>query len=120
MSVHDLEDCHFLINCKQKSDESIFISFSKSNSLIENMLVRFEKYFRKIVLPEIVSRKLHYTNDNDRKRYCFCKSTSFGNMIFCENPTCSYEWFHYCCVGITRALKGRRVCGECMKKQNTK
>ena len=120
MPVHDLEKSHFLIYCKQKLDESILISVSKNNTLIENMLDRFEKYFHKILLPEIVSRKLDYKNDNDRKWYCFCKCTIFGNMIACENSTCLYEWFHYCCVGITLAPKVRWVCSECIKKQNAK
>ena len=88
MLVHDLEECHFLIYCNQKLDESILTSVSKNNALNENMLDRFEKYFHKILLPEIVSRKLDYTNDNDRKRYCLCKCTSFGNMTACENSTC--------------------------------
>ena len=83
------------------------------------MLDRFEIYFHKI-LPEIVSRKLDYTNDNNRKRYCFCKRTGFGNMIACENSACTYEWFRYCFVGITHAPIGRWVCSECMKKQNAK
>ena len=120
MFVHNLDECHFLIYYKQKPNESILISVSKNNTLIKNMLDRFEKYFHKILLPEIVSRKLDYTNDNDRKQYCFCKRTLFGNMIACENSTCPYEWFHYCCVGITRAPKGRWVCSQCMKKQNAK
>ena len=104
--MHDLEECHFLVYWKQNRDESILISIFKNNALIENMLGRFEKYFHEILLPEIVSRKLDYTNDNERKRYCFCKHTSFGNMIASENSTCPYKWFHYCCVNTTLAPKG--------------
>ena len=120
MFVHNLKECQFLIYCNQKPNESILISVSKNNTSSESMLDRFEEYFHKILLPEIVSRKLDHTNENDRKRYCFCKRTSFGNIIVCENLACTYEWLHYCCVGITRAPKGRWVCSECMKKQDAK
>lgn len=49
-----------------------------------------------------------------------CKRISFGNMIACENWTCPYEWFDYCCVSMTHARKGWWVCSECVKKQNAK
>ena len=68
MFARDLEQCHFLIYCKQNPNESILILVSKNKTLIENMLGRSEKYFHKILLPKIVSWKLDYTNDNVRKR----------------------------------------------------
>ena len=107
MFVHNLKECQLLIYCKQKPDESILISVSKNNTSNKNMLDTSGKYFCKIPLPEIISRKLDYTNDNDRKRYCFCKRTSFGNIIACQNLACPYEWLHYCRFGITRAPEGR-------------
>ena len=40
-----------------------------------------------------------------------------SDMIACDCSTCSYEWFHYGCVDITRAPKGRWFCSDCSKKQ---
>ena len=97
-----------------------WMKVSKNNTSIENMVDRFGRYFHKILLQKIVCRKLDYTNDNDRKRYCFCKHTGFSNMIACENSTCPYEPFHYCCVGIACTPQGWWVCSECMKEQNDK
>ena len=37
MFVYDLGECHYLMYCKQKPNESILISFSKNNTLTENM-----------------------------------------------------------------------------------
>ncbi|KAI3403248.2 hypothetical protein KGF56_003954 [Candida oxycetoniae] len=41
-------------------------------------------------------------NDEDNKRYCFCKQPSMGDMIACDNETscCNGEWFHYKCVNL--------------------
>ena len=45
--------------------------------------------------------------------YCTCARVSFGEMIACDNPDCAVEWFHYECVGIREAPKGRWVCPSC-------
>ena len=46
------------------------------------------------------------------------QQVSFGNMIACEYEGCSIEWFHYECVGITEAPKGKWYCNECSKSAN--
>lgn len=35
--------------------------------------------------------------------YCFCKQDKMDAMIGCDHPNCKLEWFHYSCVGITKA-----------------
>ena len=52
----------------------------------------------------------------DESKYCFCRMKSYGNMIACEGVGCPIEWFHYGCVGITHAPKGKWFCRECRKK----
>ncbi len=73
--------------------------------------------FHKFVLPEIVSRKMDNDIDNSRKNYCVCDRPEFGNMIACDNVSCKLEWFHYGCVNITRAPRGKWFCNDCSKKQ---
>ena len=110
---HNLNDGHFLVFCKQKPNESILLSVARDNILLRNMLEKFEQYFHKMLLPEILTRKFDISNENEQKAYCFCRRTSFGNMIACSCSTCSFEWFHYRCVDITRAPKGRWFCSDC-------
>ena len=93
MFIHNLNDGHFLIFCKQKPNESILVFVTRDNNLLKNMLEKFEQYFHKILVPEVMTRKSDISNENDRKAYCFCRRTSFGNMIACDCSTCSYEWF---------------------------
>lgn len=58
--------------------------------------------------------------DNDNHLYCICRRTSFGEMIGCDNPKCKYEWFHYSCVGLTRAPRGRWNCPLCKNRKKHK
>ena len=95
MFIHNLNDDHFPIFCKQKPNQSILLSVTRDNNLGKNMLEKFEQYFHKIFLPETVTRKFDVSNENDQKAYCFCRRNSFENMIACDCSTCSYEWFHY-------------------------
>ena len=52
----------------------------------------------------------------DERRYCFCNEMSYGDMIACDNPDCSREWFHYSCVGIITPPKGKWFCADCIQK----
>ncbi|KAI6226198.1 Inhibitor of growth protein [Aphelenchoides fujianensis] len=39
--------------------------------------------------------------DSDNKPYCVCRQPSYGEMIACESPNCTFEWFHLQCVGLS-------------------
>ena len=45
--------------------------------------------------------------------WCLCNSVASGNMIACDNKTCKVEWFHFECVKITRAPRGKWFCLNC-------
>lgn len=59
-------------------------------------------------VPEVVG-------EVDTNLYCFCQRMSFGEMVGCDNPKCKYQWFHFECLGITSAPKGKWYCPECRK-----
>uniref|UniRef100_A0A0R3QK12 PHD domain-containing protein n=1 Tax=Brugia timori TaxID=42155 RepID=A0A0R3QK12_9BILA len=47
---------------------------------------------------------------------------SHGQMIMCDNKQCPIEWFHFQCVGLTEAPKGKWYCERCSeqrKKRNS-
>eukprot|EP01134_Creolimax_fragrantissima_P006448 CFRG6448T1 len=46
--------------------------------------------------------------------YCICNQGSYGDMVGCDNEgRCLKEWFHYTCVGLTEAPKGKWYCPDC-------
>eukprot|EP00041_Stephanoeca_diplocostata_P000872 m.17502 g.17502 ORF g.17502 m.17502 type:complete len:281 (-) comp11242_c0_seq2:539-1381(-) len=51
--------------------------------------------------------------DPNEQRYCYCNQVSFGEMVGCDNDDCKLEWFHYACVGLTEAPKGKWFCPDC-------
>lgn len=62
---------------------------------------------------------VNYVDPNE-PRYCLCNQVSYGEMICCDNPTCSIEWFHYGCVGIAEAPKGKWFCPQCVAQTRRK
>jgi hypothetical protein len=58
--------------------------------------------------------------DGDDRKYCTCRSVSYGNMVACDNDDCEYEWFHWSCVGMTREPAGKWYCEECRAKLGLK
>uniref|UniRef100_A0A1X7UVF1 PHD-type domain-containing protein n=1 Tax=Amphimedon queenslandica TaxID=400682 RepID=A0A1X7UVF1_AMPQE len=54
------------------------------------------------------------TNTSSNKLYCICQKESSGRMIGCDNPSCDIEWFHYACIRIKRAPKGKWFCPNCI------
>ena len=59
--------------------------------------------------------------DHTEKTYCICKNVAGdGEMIGCDNLECSMEWFHFKCVNITRAPRGKWYCSSCSNVTNLK
>lgn len=62
-----------------------------------------------------------WTHDPNEPRYCVCNQVSYGEMVGCDNTKCALEWFHYECVNLTEAPKGKWFCPQCtqsMKRRN--
>ncbi|KAK0052411.1 inhibitor of growth protein 3 [Biomphalaria pfeifferi] len=54
-----------------------------------------------------------WTADPNEPRYCLCNQVSYGEMVGCDNNDCPIEWFHYGCVGLSQAPKGKWYCPQC-------
>lgn len=51
--------------------------------------------------------------DPNEPTYCLCHQVSFGEMIACDNPDCSTEWFHFACVNLKAKPKSKWYCPRC-------
>ncbi|RKF62551.1 putative phd-finger domain-containing protein [Erysiphe neolycopersici] len=49
----------------------------------------------------------------DDRKYCTCRSVSYGDMVGCDNPNCEFEWFHWSCVGLKSEPPGIWICPAC-------
>ncbi|KAK2537086.1 Ing3 [Columba guinea] len=69
------------------------------------------------------SNQVDWTYDPNEPRYCICNQVSYGEMVGCDNQDCPIEWFHYGCVGLTEAPKGKWYCPQCtaaMKRRGSR
>ncbi|XP_028426464.1 LOW QUALITY PROTEIN: inhibitor of growth protein 3 [Perca flavescens] len=75
-------------------------------------------------LPEAeANSQVDWTYDPNEPRYCICNQVSYGEMVGCDNTDCPIEWFHYGCVGLTEAPKGKWYCPQCtaaMKRRGSR
>ncbi|XP_021636017.2 PHD finger protein ING1 isoform X2 [Hevea brasiliensis] len=56
--------------------------------------------------------------DPNEPTYCFCQQVSYGEMVACDNPHCTIEWFHFGCVGLKEQPKGKWYCSDCASLKN--
>ena len=97
---------------------SLITTVKKDEELLNNFKIKALHVFKTIILPEIITRRRDTIMENSRKAYCICKRPSFGNMIACDNSKCKTEWYHYSCVSITRAPRGKWFCEACKSARN--
>ncbi|XP_060845329.1 inhibitor of growth protein 4-like [Rhopalosiphum padi] len=55
--------------------------------------------------------------DPNEPKFCLCNQVSFGQMIGCDNPDCTIEWFHFVCVKLTTKPKGKWFCPKCKQPE---
>uniref|UniRef100_L7N1B1 Inhibitor of growth protein n=1 Tax=Myotis lucifugus TaxID=59463 RepID=L7N1B1_MYOLU len=51
--------------------------------------------------------------DPNEPTYCLCNRASYGEMVACDHDGCPMEWFHFSCVGLNHAPKGKWYCPKC-------
>ena len=57
-------------------------------------------------------------DDESTRLWCHCRQPSFGEMVACDAPKCSTEWFHFSCVNIIQAPESDWYCGACKPKSS--
>ncbi|CAI5636706.1 inhibitor of growth protein 3 [Oreochromis niloticus] len=100
------------------SSSSSLSSCSSSSALAQELSQQAS------VLPEAeANNQVDWTYDPNEPRYCICNQVSYGEMVGCDNTDCPIEWFHYGCVGLTEAPKGKWYCPQCtaaMKRRGSR
>ncbi|KAH0616572.1 hypothetical protein JD844_027779 [Phrynosoma platyrhinos] len=105
----------FRSNNKSSSQQSSSSSSSSSlSSCSSSSALAQELSQQAAVIPESESNsQVDWTYDPNEPRYCICNQVSYGEMVGCDNQDCPIEWFHYGCVGLTEAPKGKWYCPQC-------
>ena len=106
---------YFFVYAPTERNSSLCSTVVRNDDLLNRLQVKLFNVFKTIMLPEIVSR-CRDDGDNSRQVYCMCRRPSFGYMIACEAPQCDVQWYHYACVNITRAPRGKWICDSCKSR----
>ncbi|MBN3297305.1 ING3 protein, partial [Amia calva] len=112
-------------NTKSSNHQSSSSSSSSSlSSCSSSSALAQELSQQSSALPESDSNnQVDWTYDPNEPRYCICNQVSYGEMVGCDNQDCPIEWFHYGCVGLTEAPKGKWYCPQCtaaMKRRGSR
>ncbi|XP_028307436.1 inhibitor of growth protein 3 isoform X2 [Gouania willdenowi] len=111
---------------KSKSSIKSSSSSSSSSSLssCSSSSALAQELSQQAALPEAeTASQVDWTYDPNEPRYCICNQVSYGEMVGCDNTDCPIEWFHYGCVGLTEAPKGKWFCPQCtaaMKRRGSR
>ena len=65
------------------------------------------------VLAESFSPDSSLSPKEDVHVYCNCRGRDEGDMVECDGRSCTFQWFHFDCVGITEAPEGKWYCDDC-------
>ncbi|XP_053718214.1 inhibitor of growth protein 3 [Synchiropus splendidus] len=112
-------------NIKSSNHQSSSSSSSSSLSSCSSSSALAQELSQQVsVLPEAeANSQVDWTYDPNEPRYCICNQVSYGEMVGCDNTDCPIEWFHYGCVGLTEAPKGKWYCPQCtaaMKRRGSR
>ena len=56
--------------------------------------------------------------EDEEEKYCYCLGPSYGEMIACDDPKCSRQWFHLRCLQLKNAPKSEKwYCEECREER---
>ncbi|XP_055793799.1 inhibitor of growth protein 3 [Salvelinus fontinalis] len=112
-------------NTKSSNHQSSSSSSSSSLSSCSSSSALAQELSQQVsALPESeTNSQVDWTYDPNEPRYCICNQVSYGEMVGCDNQDCPIEWFHYGCVGLTEAPKGKWYCPQCtaaMKRRGSR
>ena len=120
--------CDFIV---WTSKDTVIQRISLDEAFIQMKLDVLQHFFINAILPEVIgkwySRKPiaddkgivteprntdttsseEKENEDYTKSWCYCCQPTYGNMILCDNQSCTIQWFHFDCLSIRAPPKGK-------------
>lgn len=114
IALCNVECCNFVC----WTEGGVFVEEIRRNeNFITDMIPKLEKFSTTRLLPELLMRRMESTeaveSDKENQLYCVCRGPESGKMIVCDNVECNVQWFHYKCVGLKHAPRGKWFCKKC-------
>ena len=113
MSLCDAIWGDFFIFSPSESKLTLICRGKRDDKFLADVELKLYNLYTSSILHDIVTHTSDISFQNDRKLFCICQRPSFGPVIASDPQDCAGEWFHYPCVSITRAPKGKWYCTQC-------
>ena len=109
--------------------EIIVSVVQRNDDFITNMLEIFDIFFKTVILPVLVARKVKTSGGSVKRamihvsnaslEQCTCGRDNTKDMVCCD---CCDQWYHFACVGRKRCSQkcGPYYCPRCIKQKKTK
>ena len=110
------------------TSEGVFIErILPDPDFFKSLVEKAEQFFKLCIMPELVGKfysrlpagDINNGNKADQSTepvYCYCRCPSYGEMVGCDNPTCTMEWFHFNCLKLDSEPKTKKwYCPDCSK-----
>lgn len=114
MFISRVQFCDFIV---YTSKDMIINIIPYDQECIAAVLKKCEHFFKKYVLPELLTRKssrsLTDCANDEENVYCICREPAYGRMIQCSNEDCPNVWYHFPCMNIRRKPRGTWCCPAC-------
>ena len=80
-----------------------------------------KEFWLQHVLPSMMSRSVVDQQSSSHEEslvHCKCGEQDGGDMVGCDNSECKFQWFHWKCVGLTKAPRTRTwFCHDCRPRK---
>jgi hypothetical protein len=133
LNVCNVNTCYFVVWTLMGI---VVVKIVKDEKFFTDLVPHLQSLFVHCVLPSILTGQLQSTfvtsssrcrqltgNDvtdavcSKQRKYCTCNVLVGGRRICCGHKDCSYEWFHYKCVGLKRTPRSATwMCSFCAVK----
>ena len=117
------------------TNDLIMERIAPDQEFYEQMAEPIEHFFIYSILPEIIGKWLtrrpianekgvvkipelieeDFTEEDMEANWCYCGTPSYGNMVMCDNAKYTIKWFHFDCLRIRYAPRGKWYCPSCRK-----
>lgn len=104
--------CAIMWLCSMDSKRYPHWEGEKDEIFWNEVLLIATRLFAHAVLPELLSgyfirQGTPKASQNHSNVFCFCQGLESGKMVACDGAACQFKWFHFSCVGMKRAPKGK-------------
>lgn len=101
----------------------------RDSAYFDSVRPSLDKFFMNVLLPRLLRGNTtgHCENDSSAanttdathttKKFCWCEEEEYGKMVACDNKSCTREWFHFECVGLSRKPRGNWYCSNKCKSE---